>query len=155
MTDDSLASDADHEQAVARLREASAEGRLTLDELSARTDAAYAARTQGELVHVTAGLPAVVGGSTPAAGRRGSRVVLGLFSPARLDLRRRRADSVIAVALFAPVQVVVPDGVDVDVGVIGVFAPVRDSSAGTGTGEPIRVRGLALFAPVVVRHERS
>jgi len=155
MSDETFASDAERELAVGRLREASAEGRLTLEELSARTDAAYAARTHGELVQVTAGLPALGGGSTPATRRRGSRLALGLFAPARLDLRRSRADSVIAVALFAPAEVVVPEDVDVDVGVFGVFAPVRDSSAGAGTGEPIRVRGLALFAPVVVRHERS
>ena len=59
MSDETFASDAERELAVGRLREASAEGRLTLEELSARTDAAYAARTHGELVQVTAGLPAL------------------------------------------------------------------------------------------------
>jgi hypothetical protein len=150
MTDDSLASDAEREQAVARLRDASAEGRLTLDELSARTDVAYAARTHAELVRVTADLPAAAG-----APRSGGRLAAGLFAPARLDLRRSRAASVTVLALFAPVQVLVPEGAAVDVDVSGVFAPVRDGTGGAGTGEPIRIRGLALFAPVVVRAERS
>jgi hypothetical protein len=149
MTDDSLASDAEREQAVARLREASAEGRLTLDELSDRTDAAYAARTHGELVRVTDGLPAV------GAARTGARVAVGLFAPARLDLRRLRAARVTVLALFSPVEVVVTEGAAVDVDVVGLFAPVRDGSSASSSGEPIRVRGLALFAPVVVRAERS
>jgi len=57
VTDDLRASDAEREQAVARLREASAEGRLTLDELVARTGVALEARTRGDLEHVTADLP--------------------------------------------------------------------------------------------------
>jgi hypothetical protein len=46
------ASDAEREQAVVRLREASAEGRLTLEELADRTALAYEARSQAELVRV-------------------------------------------------------------------------------------------------------
>jgi len=152
VTGDTFASDAEREQAVERLRDASAQGRLTLDELSARTDAAYAARTHAELVAVTAGLPAA---GAPPQSRSGGRVAAGLFAPAELDLRRSRSRSVTVLALFAPVHVVVPEGVDVDVSAIGVFAPVRDGSSGAGSGEPIRVRGLALFAPVVVRHGPS
>jgi uncharacterized protein DUF1707 len=149
MTEDTFASDAEREQAVTRLREASAEGRLTLEELSVRTDAAYTARTHAELVLATAGLP------TGAVARKGSRLVAGLFAPARLDLRRSRARSVTVLALFAPVQVVVPEGTDVEVDVVGVFAPVRDAASRSGSGASIRVRGLALFAPVVVRSEPS
>ena len=59
MTDELLASDAEREQAVVRLRDASTEGRLTLDELAQRTGDAYAARTQHELVKLTSDLPAV------------------------------------------------------------------------------------------------
>jgi hypothetical protein len=43
------ASDAERERAVARLRDAAAAGRLTIDELDERTAVAYAARTVGEL----------------------------------------------------------------------------------------------------------
>ena len=57
MSDELRTSDAERETAVARLRDASAEGRLTLDELALRTGSAYAARTHGELASVTADLP--------------------------------------------------------------------------------------------------
>jgi len=43
------ASDAEREQTVATLRDASAEGRLTFEELADRTALAYRARTNAEL----------------------------------------------------------------------------------------------------------
>jgi hypothetical protein len=58
------ASDADREQAAARLREASTEGRLAADELEQRLGAALSARTYGELDSVLSDLP------VPASGRR-------------------------------------------------------------------------------------
>ncbi|HJW63759.1 MAG TPA: DUF1707 domain-containing protein, partial [Actinomycetes bacterium] len=58
------ASDAEREAVVERLRVATVEGRLTLSELTERTEAAYTATTRGELVPITADLPAVSG---PAA----------------------------------------------------------------------------------------
>ncbi len=50
-------SDAEREAAVERLRVASVEGRLTLGELTERTEAAYTALTQAELAVITADLP--------------------------------------------------------------------------------------------------
>ena len=55
--DDLRASDADREKAVTLLRAHAAEGRLTLDELEARVERAYAARTTGELKALRADLP--------------------------------------------------------------------------------------------------
>lgn len=52
------ASDAEREQVVTRLRDASAEGRLTLEELADRTALAYTARSHAELVPLTDDLPA-------------------------------------------------------------------------------------------------
>ncbi|MBC3194741.1 DUF1707 domain-containing protein [Pseudonocardia sp. C8] len=52
-----LASDAEREHVAGRLRQAAAEGRLTLDEADERQAAAYAARTRTELVPLLAGLP--------------------------------------------------------------------------------------------------
>jgi hypothetical protein len=57
------ASDAERHAVVERLEVAAAEGRLDADELRARTDAAYAARTLADLAALTADLPRV--GSTP------------------------------------------------------------------------------------------
>jgi hypothetical protein len=52
------ASDAEREAVVARLRDAAGEGRLTVEELAERIDAAYEARTRAELEPLTADLPA-------------------------------------------------------------------------------------------------
>jgi len=78
------ASDAEREAVVARLRHAAAEGRLTVDELDERIDAAYAAKTRAELEPLTADLPpasataaAPVGAGPPA--RAGSSLVLGIL----------------------------------------------------------------------------
>ncbi|MEU4405242.1 DUF1707 domain-containing protein [Streptosporangium sp. NPDC023963] len=54
---DMRVSDAEREAAVEWLRVASVEGRLTLGELTERTEAAYTARTQAELTVVTSDLP--------------------------------------------------------------------------------------------------
>ncbi|MFI7052068.1 DUF1707 domain-containing protein [Streptosporangium canum] len=51
------ASDAEREAVVERLRVASVEGRLTLGELTERTEAAYTAVTQAELAVITSDLP--------------------------------------------------------------------------------------------------
>lgn len=51
-------SDADRETIVARLSNATAEGRLTLGEFSYRADRAYAARTWPELTRLIRDLPA-------------------------------------------------------------------------------------------------
>jgi len=52
-----LASDAERERTVARLRRAVAEGRLTVEELDERSERAYAARTRGELAALIEDLP--------------------------------------------------------------------------------------------------
>ena len=68
------ASDADREELVEQLRRHHADGRLTLEELTERTERAYAARTLGDLDALATDLPSVqrpaVGG---AAGRRPGR----------------------------------------------------------------------------------
>ena len=51
------ASDQDREGVVSILRDSYTEGRLTLDEFGERTTAAYAARTWGDLLDLTADLP--------------------------------------------------------------------------------------------------
>jgi hypothetical protein len=51
------ASDADRDQAAVRLRHATAEGRLSADELEDRLEALFAARTYGEVDALLADLP--------------------------------------------------------------------------------------------------
>ncbi|MDR7325613.1 MULTISPECIES: DUF1707 SHOCT-like domain-containing protein [Catenuloplanes] len=59
MTDPRLrASDADRQRVVADLERHTAAGRLSLDEFTTRVDAVLAARTHGDLGHLTSDLPA-------------------------------------------------------------------------------------------------
>jgi Domain of unknown function (DUF1707) len=58
------AANADRERVVAQLNDAFTEGRLDVGELDERVAAAYAAKTLGELVPLTADLPAT-GGRAP------------------------------------------------------------------------------------------
>jgi hypothetical protein len=51
------ASDTDRERTADRLRTAAGHGRITMDELEERLEAAYAAKTYGELVPLTSDLP--------------------------------------------------------------------------------------------------
>ncbi|WP_433240499.1 DUF1707 SHOCT-like domain-containing protein [Streptosporangium sp. CA-135522] len=138
------ASDAEREAAVERLRVASVEGRLTLGELTERTEAAYTAVTQAELVVITADLPSAGQAPAPAPAaavqggrarrwfvavmgdskRRGKwRIDQGLGAVAVmgdvvLDLReaevRTGVVDIVATAVMGDVKIIVPDGVDVD-----------------------------------------
>ncbi|MFH8986610.1 DUF1707 domain-containing protein [Streptomyces sp. NPDC017940] len=65
------ASDADRERVADVLREALAEGRLDMEEFGERLDAAYRARTYGELAPLTRDLPAAPqAGSKPSMAKR-------------------------------------------------------------------------------------
>ena len=74
---DMLAADTDREQAVASLKAAFVQGRLTMDEFDLRVGQALAARTYAGLAAVTADLPAVPSAapSRPAQAPRRSRVL--------------------------------------------------------------------------------
>ena len=80
------ASDAERDAAAGRLREAHAEGRLTVEEFSERLDAALAARTRGDLEALTRDLPAPPGpapsrprtGDEAAPARRAGTAPTGL-----------------------------------------------------------------------------
>jgi hypothetical protein len=69
------ASDADRELIAERLRLAASEGRLTFEELDERLDAAYGARTHGELARLVADVALEEELPSPAAGRRSGVVV--------------------------------------------------------------------------------
>lgn len=64
-------SDADREAAAGALREHCGDGRLTLDELSERLEATFAARTREELDHALVDLPKVPAIADPAAALTG------------------------------------------------------------------------------------
>lgn len=62
---DLRASDADRERVAQQLHNAMADGRITMTELEERLDRTYAARTLGELIPITADLPAETGLPAP------------------------------------------------------------------------------------------
>ncbi|WP_326691000.1 MULTISPECIES: DUF1707 domain-containing protein [unclassified Streptomyces] len=149
------ASDAEREAAVERLSEATAEGRLTLEELADRCEAAYLARYRDELERVAADLPPPVSPVSPGSAGKGSgsgvyRAGVGdvtqeapapgpsggieaqaLLGDLTLDLTRTRMPSsgplrVMAKALAGDVVLIVPESVEVRVECRRLAGDVRD-----------------------------
>jgi hypothetical protein len=143
------ASDAEREHAVERLRAHAGEGRLTLEELTQRIDAAYSARTRDELERITSDLPAetnaaplpqrrpqrrakrlmgVAFGSVERKGRwrLASRCLsIVCFGNADIDLREAQIEgneaSITAFVAFGNMDFYVPEGVEVDHGGFAMF----------------------------------
>jgi hypothetical protein len=171
------ASDAEREAVVERLREATAEGRLTFGELTERTEAAYTATTRGELVPITADLPAV--SSSPAApvrpsagadvavmgdSRRQGRwrverplAAVAVMGDVVLDLRGAEVPhgnvDITATAVMGDVKVYVPDGVDVELTGIAVMGDknvrVREAPASQPSPKVV-VRATVVMGDVKV-----
>jgi hypothetical protein len=167
------ASDAEREQTVARLRDATAEGRLTLDEFSQRVEDAYAAKTHEALAALTGDLPAAptpgetasrrrprsftisIFGGTDRKGRwRVARRhwVVSMFGGSDLDLRQASLEggeaTISIVDLFGGTDLYVPDGVEVDFNGVGIFggADEHGGDVPTHPGAPLlRVRAFSLF----------
>jgi Domain of unknown function (DUF1707)/Cell wall-active antibiotics response 4TMS YvqF len=171
------ASDNEREAAVERLRTASAEGRLTFEELTARTTAAYSAQTRGELARVTADLPEETS-RAPAVQKRTQRLVslfadvrrtgwwraegtvapMSLFGDIDLDLRQAAVPSDVAINAVAPfgdIEVVVPDGVTVQLAGFTVFGrkkvDVRPVPSARSAPVVVRIQAISVFGSVVVR----
>jgi hypothetical protein len=143
------ASAAEREAVVERLRVATVEGRLTLSELTERTEAAYTATTRGDLVPITADLPAVSGSPatpTPSTARGDREWVVAVMGDSKrqgrwrverplaalavmgdvvLDLRGAEVPhgdvDITATAVMGDVKIYVPDGVDVQLSGIAVM----------------------------------
>jgi hypothetical protein len=128
------ASDADRDRAIETLATANAEGRLSLEEYSQRSEVALAARTLGDLAGLTADLPASAPGDAVAVperitavlgneSRKGPWVVpphLGVRSilgDCHLEMQqaviRQRVTVIDASVRFGSVTIYVPDGTDV------------------------------------------
>jgi uncharacterized protein DUF1707/cell wall-active antibiotic response 4TMS protein YvqF len=128
------ASDADREQTLEALAAASAEGRLSLEEYSQRSDSALVARTLHELAGLTADLPAPPQ-SEPASAPVQITAVLGNESrkgpwvvPPHITVRsvlgdchlemqqaviRQHVTTIDATVRFGTMTIFVPDGIDV------------------------------------------
>ncbi|MBC6462106.1 DUF1707 domain-containing protein, partial [Actinomadura sp. HBU206391] len=161
-----------------RLRVASVEGRLTFEDLTERTEAAYGAVTRAELEAVTSDLPAAEGpqpGPPPGHERRRFIAVLGdsrqrlagrvderlsavaVLGDVVLDLRGAHVTGgvvdVAATAVVGNVRIIVPNGVDVQISGIAVLGDknVRVGAATPGSSRPVvRVHANAFIGDVVV-----
>jgi hypothetical protein len=169
------ASDAERDATVDRLREAAAEGRLTLEELSDRIEAAAGAVMRSDLVTLTSDLPvrAVVGApiqrpDVRAIGdikRSGSWVLPAenhfrtWFGAIKLDLRQAQISAnethIHARAVFGNVDLLVPEGVEVEVRTRTPIGRLRHEAAAPTLGAPrIVLTGGTYFGDVRVRHRR-
>jgi Domain of unknown function (DUF1707)/Cell wall-active antibiotics response 4TMS YvqF len=161
------ASDAEREAVVEQLRVASVEGRLTLAELTDRTEAAYTATTHAELALLTQDLPSA-GVAAPMPGpmpegrkrrwfvgvmgdskRRGTWRIdqelgaVAVMGDVVLDLReaevRTNAVDILAVSVMGDVKIIVPDGVYVDLDGMAIMGDkkVKVDQAQPGMNVPV------------------
>ena len=175
--DDIRVSDAERDAALATLREAAAEGRLSLEEMSERTGDALTARTRGELAAVTRDLPAAP--APEAAPERTTRWLVGVMGG--MDRRGRwrlgrhcrvinimggcdldLSDAVIegpevditVWSLMGGSDITVPEGVAVDLGGIALLGAndLRAEGPLPRPGAPVvRVRAYSLMGGTDVR----
>jgi hypothetical protein len=136
-------SDADREKVAERLRQAGGEGRLTIEELDERVEAAYNARTGNDLAKLTEDLPEPAAGTLPAERRAGGKArrwivalmgggnlrgrwlagrkltAIAVMGGGTIDLRNAvLTQGELQITIFAVmggVDVIVPPGIDVEV----------------------------------------
>ncbi len=172
---DVRASDDERDRVVARLREHTATGRLTLEEFGERMDAVYGSTTRGELERVLHDLPAehaprptprarswnvAVFGSATRRGRwrAAARVrALALFGHVELDFREAEVETpdttIVAVSVFGHVDLRVPGSVQIDLTSVPVLGSVDQKGGGqrNPAAPELRVIAVAVFGSVDVR----
>ena len=170
------ASDAAREQVVARLRDASAEGRLTLEELADRTTLAYTAHSHAELAPLTDDLPVpqqssrrkpvrlmgAVIGEVKRTGRwrvgENTHVVMGV-GDCHLDLRAAELDgdevTVTISQIIGDTTIVVPRHVEVELSglfLIGGKSVVGSKEDLSPAAPRVHVRAFGLIGELKVVH---
>lgn len=173
MSDDLRASDEDRDRVAAVLAEALATGRLTSLEHADRLDAAYTAKTVGELVPITGDLPEVKATQAPQVEQQtiqatfGKTLRKGRWVASRHTTLRPRFGALVVdlseavlpgreITLecspaFSKLIVRVPDNAQVIDEGSTVFGK-RNVSGGTGGGDGpvIRITGRASFSKLIV-----
>ncbi len=172
------ASDAERERVVAELREHCAQGRLTLEEFSARADEAYSAKTLAELESVKRELPDSSAAVRARPQRKARRflvsimggldrkgrwrvpehlTVVGLMGGCDLDFRQAQIEhqvvTVTIVDVMGGVDLYVPEGIEVDVGGFSLMGGVDEwgDDPAPRPGTPlIRVRAFTLMGGIDV-----
>ena len=171
---DVRASDSERDATVERLREAAAEGRLTLEELTDRIEAASNAVTRSELVPLTTDLPVAVGRSRsePSDVRKVGDIkrkgvwlvpaqcrVRSCFGSVSVDLCEATVTAqelrIDARTPFRNMVLLVPEGVDVDVRANALIGKLtqEQSHAVRGAARVTLTRGT-WFGDVKVPHQR-
>lgn len=177
---DLRASDDERDRAVAQLRDASVQGRLTLEELAERTGRAHQARTRAELQAVLADLPSALA-SPSATDDEPERHFAALssierigrwnvpqrarftavLSSVRLDLRSAVLPGpeieIELISVLSSAEVLVPEGVEVVLSGGGLLSSQRlDMPASLVPGAPVvRIRTSGALGSVEVRSEPS
>lgn len=176
------ASDAERDAVVERLSEATAEGRLTLEELADRTEVAYLARYRDQLDRIAADLPhrdtRPVGRSegpdifrattsdvtyeNPVLGTSGEVEATAGFGDLTLNLAHAQAPPsgelrITAKAWGGDVKLIVPEGVVVEVsGSVRTRARDRARARELPPGAPrVLVKGTAFLGEVTVVRPRG
>lgn len=174
-----LASDAERERVSTLLQEACVDGRLTLEEFAQRMEQTQAARTRGQLDEITRDLPTE---SVPATTRQNpvsltvaimsedkrqgywcigeESKAIAIMGSCKLDLRNAAIASHVttieAYAIMGSIEVVVPEGVEVELNVIAVMGAKKLTLAASrpSPGAPlIRIDGFVLMGEVTVRDQ--
>jgi hypothetical protein len=173
---DVRASDAERDAVVEQLREAAAEGRLTMEELTDRIEVAANAKMRSELEPLTADLP--VAGAVPVVSapdasertmsdvkRSGAWVVpshcefRSWTGNIKLDLRQATISSrEIVIDAFAPIgniDLLVPEGVQVEVRANTRLGSLKqDASAATPGAPKVILTGGTVLGTIKVRNQR-
>jgi hypothetical protein len=142
------ASDADRELSVARLREAAADGRLTLDEFTERMHAVYAARAHDELETLLHDLPERAAERVPATRR-----AISVMGNCVVDLRGAAGEvEVRAACVMGNVTVLVPRSANVDLRAVAFMGnrEVRGQRE-DGDGPSVHVTGFVVMGNLEVR----
>ncbi len=172
-----LASDAERDLAVERLRSGAVDGRLTLEEFAQRMSTAYEARTREELDELTRDLPpelaparrvaqssanwvvAVMGGATRKGRFRLATEtnVVTIMGGADIDLRHAELQgpevTMNVYSVMGGANVIVPEGVHVELGGLAIMGGKdhRPGKEPVPPGAPVvRVRAFTLMGGVSV-----
>jgi class 3 adenylate cyclase len=175
--------DADRDRTVALLREHVVDGRLTLDEFSARVGLALQARTQGDLQSAMTDLPTLAEPQPAGSKRPVRRTFIGVLSGAQakgrwrvgertraiavmggcdLDLRQAQIEGpevvITAVAFWGGITIIVPEGFEVELEGFS-FMGGRDlklRNVPLVPGSPrIRIRGYSVMGGIDIRSRSS
>jgi hypothetical protein len=145
------ASDEDRARVADRLRDAAADGRLSVEELEERLERAHVARTDADLATLTDDLPASSAALGPPAAPRRELAVLG---DVVLDLRGSRASvqEIQATSILGDVVILVDPGTRVELSGAAILGD-REIEAGAASEHApvLRLHAMAWLGDVVVR----